>query len=141
MAVQRRTERKTEFAPERRRRVKKNTERCIKIGGGLLIGFVNGFFGGGGGMLCVPLLEKILKEPTKKAHATAILIILPISVASAVTYLCSGYFSLSGTLTVGGGVLGGGVIGALLLKKLPSFAVGMVFAIMMIGVGIKMSFF
>lgn len=120
--------------------MKKGLERTLKIGGGLLIGCINGFFGGGGGMLCVPLLEKVLGEPTKKAHATAILIILPISIASAVIYLCNGYFSLVGTLSAGGGVVAGGAVGALLLKKLPSFAVGIVFALIMIGVGVRMIF-
>lgn len=103
-----------------------------------MIGFVNGFFGGGGGMLCVPLLEKILGEETKRAHATAILVILPISIASAVTYLFRGYFSLPVMLGTSGGVVTGGVLGALLLKKLPAFAVGMVFAVMMIAVGVRL---
>lgn len=121
--------------------MKKGVLGALKIGGGLLIGGVNGFFGGGGGMLCVPLLEKMLGEPTKKAHATAILIILPISVASAITYLIGGYFSLAGTLATGGGVAAGGAAGALLLKKLPSFAVGIVFALLMVGVGARLAFF
>lgn len=121
--------------------MKKGIERTVKIGGGLLVGFINGFFGGGGGMLCVPLLEKILKEPTKKAHATAILIILPISIASAIIYLINGYFSLTGVLAAGGGVVAGGIAGALLLKKLPSFVVGIIFALMMIGVGFKLMLF
>ena len=121
--------------------LKKGVERTVKIGGGLLVGFVNGFFGGGGGMLCVPLLEKALDEPTKKAHATAILIILPISIASAITYIASGYFSLFGALATGGGVVAGGIIGALLLKKLPPFAVGITFAVMMIGVGVRLALF
>ena len=41
------------------------------------VGFVNGFFGGGGGMLLVPLLEKAMKCPVKKSHATAIAISYP----------------------------------------------------------------
>lgn len=117
------------------------TRNVMKIGGGIMVGLVNGFFGGGGGMLCVPLLEKVLGEPTKKAHATAIIIILPISIASAVMYLVNGYFSLWGTLSVSGGVIVGGIAGALLLKKLPAFAVGIIFALMMIGVGLKLTFF
>ncbi|MCI8595624.1 MAG: TSUP family transporter [Clostridia bacterium] len=119
----------------------KKAQTVVKVGGGLLVGFVNGFFGGGGGMLCVPLLEKVLGEPTKKAHATAILIILPISIASAVTYLVNGYFSLAGTLSTGGGVIAGGAAGALLLKKLPPFVVGIIFALMMVGVGARLAFF
>lgn len=121
--------------------LKKGTEKIVKIGGGLAVGFVNGFFGGGGGMLCVPLLEKVLGEQTKKSHATAILIILPISIASAITYIVGGYFSLSGTLYTSGGVIAGGIIGALLLKKLPPFAVGMIFAVMMIAVGVRLALF
>ena len=121
--------------------MKKNAESIIKVSGGVLVGLINGFFGGGGGMLCVPLLEKVLQEPTKKAHATAILIILPISIASAVMYLLSGYFSLKGTLSVSVGVVAGGIAGALLLKRLPAFVVGILFALMMIGVGCKLTFF
>ena len=47
---------------------------------GVVTGFCNGFFGGGGGMIVVPMLVLLLKLSPKKAHATAILIILPISV-------------------------------------------------------------
>jgi uncharacterized membrane protein YfcA len=42
--------------------------------GGLLIGFANGFFGGGGGMLAVPFLQHVLKEDEKVSHATAFLL-------------------------------------------------------------------
>ena len=42
---------------------------------GSIIGFINGFLGGGGGMVAVPLLEKIKKLDNKKAHATAIAVI------------------------------------------------------------------
>lgn len=111
------------------------------IAGGLGVGFANGFFGGGGGMLCVPLLDKALKAPTKVAHATAMLIILPISIASAITYVSGGYFDLRLTLIVGGGVVAGGIAGALLLKKLRSGVVAIIFALLMIAAGIKLAFF
>ncbi len=106
----------------------------------LSVGFVNGFFGGGGGMLCVPLLEYGAKLPTKQAHATAIPIILPITVASAVVYLAGGYFRIFDTVSVGSGVVIGGVAGALLLKKLSPFWVGLVFSLVMIGVGVRLCF-
>ena len=48
---------------------------------GLFVGFLNGFFGGGGGMIVVPLLIFVLSLEEKKAHATAILTILPIPYA------------------------------------------------------------
>lgn len=92
-------------------------------------------------MLCVPLLEKGLKVETKKAHATAIPIILPITIASATVYVSNGYFDLSKTLFVSVGVIAGGVLGSLLLKKLPPFIVQILFSIIMIFAGIKMAFF
>ena len=42
--------------------MKKNKDKFKLILSGLTIGIVNGFFGGGGGMICVPLLEKILTQ-------------------------------------------------------------------------------
>lgn len=105
------------------------------------VGFVNGFFGGGGGMLLVPLLEKVLKCPVKKSHATAIAVILPVSIAGAITYILSGFFEWTPVLGAAGGCIAGGAAGALLLKKLPSNIVAFVFALMMIGVGVKLTFF
>ena len=105
------------------------------------VGFVNGFFGGGGGMLLVPLLEKVLKCPVKKSHATALAVILPVSTAGAITYMLSGFFEWMPVLGAAGGCITGGIAGALLLKKLPSNIVAFVFALMMIGVGVKLTFF
>jgi len=111
-------------------------QKILLVIGGLLTGFAGGFFGGGGGMLSVPLLNKILKLETKKSHATAMLIILPMSIVSGVTYILNGHFKLSPTLFAGGGVVAGGIAGALLLKKLNSFWVSIIFAVSMVGIGI-----
>ncbi len=121
--------------------MKKFLKNCSVAVLSAFVGFVNGFFGGGGGMLLVPMLEKVLKVPVKKSHATAIAIILPVSVAGAITYLISGYFDLAPFMGVSGGCVAGGVAGALLLKKLPSGAVGVAFSLIMIGVAVKLIFF
>lgn len=105
-----------------------------------VIGFVNGFFGGGGGMLLVPTLEKVLKCPVKNSHATAIAIILPISIASAITYIIGGTFDVFSMGVVSIGCVAGGLVGAILLKKIKSGAITLIFALMMIGVGIKLLF-
>jgi len=120
---------------------KKGFRNITAIAGGLLIGLVNGFFGGGGGMLAVPLLNKPLGLNTKQSHATAILVILPITIVSSIAYIIKGYFALNQTLFVGSGVIIGGIIGALLLKIIPAKIVGFVFAILMITAGIKLVFF
>lgn len=102
-----------------------------------VVGFINGFFGGGGGMLCVPTLEKIGGLPTKKSHATAIAVILPVSALSAGAYIKEGVVPTDILLVTVLGVLLGGVIGAVLLKKLPPLLVGAIFSVMMIVVGVK----
>lgn len=109
--------------------------------GGVFVGLANGFFGGGGGMLCVPLLEKGLKRSTKVAHATALIIILPISIFSAVCYIINGYLDFYPLFFTGLGVIAGGIGGAVTLKILPAKIVGVVFALLMISVGVKLSFF
>jgi len=107
---------------------------------GALIGLINGFFGGGGGMICVPLLEKVLHLDNKYSHATAIVVILPISFVSAVIYLLSGNLETIPFLTVGSGVLLGGVVGAFLLKFLPSKIVRVIFVFIMLAGGIRLLF-
>ena len=87
------------------------------------VGFVNGFFGGGGGMLLVPLLEKAMKCPVKKSHATAIAIILPISIASAITYIINGYFDWTSVLSVSGGCVAGAVRSCRSRRRRPSCAI------------------
>ena len=108
---------------------------------GIVTGLVNGLFGGGGGMLVVPMLTFLSKMPVKNAHATAILIILPVSALSGILYAAFGNFSLSSGLPVSSGVLAGGIAGAFLLKKLSAKWVSAVFALVMLAAGLKMLFF
>jgi uncharacterized membrane protein YfcA len=99
------------------------------VGIGFGIGAINGVFGGGGGMLAVPALEKLgLKE--KQAHATAILVILPVCALSLIPYLFSGAWDFSVTIPTSLGVLAGGVLGASLLSKLSGTKVTAIFSIL-----------
>ena len=105
---------------------------------GISIGFLNGFFGGGGGMVAVPMLQNVLKFDVKKSHATAIFIILPLCITSAITYAIAGSFDFSNGWIVSLGVVGGGVIGALILKKINSKIIEFIFAVLMIVAGCKL---
>ncbi len=115
-------------------------EKVILCLCGALIGFVNGFFGGGGGMICVPILEKVLHLENKYSHATAIVVILPISFVSAVIYLLSGNLDSISFLTVGSGVLVGGILGAFALKFLPAKVIRVIFVCIMLAGGIRLMF-
>ena len=105
---------------------------------GAVIGIINGFFGGGGGMICVPILQNVLHLEDKYSHATALAIIFPISVISAVIYLLSGTLETIPLVTVGSGVVIGGIIGSFLLKWLPPKAIKVIFAIIMLLGGIRL---
>ncbi len=121
--------------------MKKFPKNILLIVCGMFIGFVNGFFGGGGGMVAVPVLERILKTKTKTAHATAILIILPLCIVSAIIYIISGFFRFDIGFSAGAGVLVGGVLGAILLSKLNNKVIRIIFAVIMTLIGLKMAIF
>lgn len=105
---------------------------------GTFIGFLNGFFGGGGGMICVPILQKVLNLDSKKAHATAIAIIFPLSLISAFIYVYNGVIQSLPLLATTIGVVSGGLLGAFALKVLPPKAIKIIFALIMFVGGIKL---
>lgn len=105
---------------------------------GLLTGAANGLFGGGGGMVAVPLMKNMLGYSEKRSHATAILIIAPICAASAIIYIINGFFSASVVIPAAIGSVAGGLLGAELLDKLPEFIVNAVFIIVMLAAGIRL---
>lgn len=85
---------------------------------GAATGAANGLFGGGGGMIAVPLLRAQGLEE-KRAHATAIAVILPVSLLSFLLYAFRGFFDFSVALPVALGGFAGGFAGAKLLCVLP----------------------
>ncbi len=113
-------------------------QKFVLVVTGSIIGFLNGFFGGGGGMICVPLLQKVLNLDAKRSHATAILVIFPLSLISAFIYVFNGFISSLPLLTIGAGVVIGGIIGSFALKFLPPKAVRVIFAVVMFVGGIKL---
>ncbi len=105
---------------------------------GLFIGIVNGIFGAGGGMLAVPALSFIGGLDDRHSHATAIAVILPLCLVSTVVYSVRGSFEWGVILPTVIGVVGGGIIGALLLKKLSNELLSFLFYGLMLFAGIKM---
>ena len=87
---------------------------------GALAGFVNGFFGAGGGMVLVPLLIWLIGLPDKLAFSSAISIILPLCVVSLVIYARHDMLPLSDALPYLLGGAGGGVLAGLWFQKVPA---------------------
>ena len=92
--------------------------KCLLAG--LAAGFVNGFFGAGGGMVLVPLLIWLVGLPDKLAFSSAISIILPLCVVSLVIYGQHDMLPLSDALPYLLGGAGGGVLAGLWFQKVPA---------------------
>ena len=116
---------------------KKNVERIIC---GTAVGLANSLFGGGGGMIAVPLLQKTGLEE-KRAHATAILLILPISLFSFLTYTWKGFYDATVLVPTAIGVTAGGPLGAKWLKQMSVKKVNLVFAALQAIAGVCLFFF
>lgn len=121
--------------------VSKRTIKIVKyIGIGLAAGIANGLFGSGGGTIAVPAMVFLLGEEDHKAHATALLIILPLTLVSTYFYLSNNYVDWNITWKAMVGGVMGGAIGALLLNKCPSALLRKIFGAFMIIAAFKMIF-
>lgn len=104
---------------------------------GIPIGFINGFFGSGGGVIAVLVLKKFLKVDDKRAHASALAIILPLSCASLFIYKNAQVDFHIVLLCAIGGILGS-IVGAKLLNKIPKKWLKIIFGAVMIISGGRM---
>ena len=117
---------------------KKKIIVCLIVG--CLAGILNGLFGSGGGTFVVPFMTEYLKIDDKKAHATAIFIILFFTLISLIFYGINSFLDLRQSLWVSLGGLTGGLIGAKLLSKLSSGIVRKIFGSFMIIAALRMVF-
>ena len=105
---------------------------------GSVTGIVNGLFGSGGGALFIPLSEKFLKLPVHTAHATAVAVILPLSITGSFIYMRGNEVDYKMLLFICIGGMAGGAIGARLLKKVPKKLLKRLFGLFMIAAAVKM---
>ena len=105
---------------------------------GACTGLANGIFGSGGGMIAVPALYILLNMDEHRSHATAISIILPLTVVSTFVYMGNGHIEMDVAFRVIPGGIVGGYAGARLLKKCPDGLLRKIFGIFIIAGGIKM---
>lgn len=116
--------------------IKNNYKKVILSGVGL--GALNGFFGGGGGMIAVPILSDVLGYSGKQAHATAILVIAPVCLISAIIYFIGGFMRADVIIPATIGNVTGGLLGAELLGKIPEIWTDIIFIAVLIAAGVKM---
>ncbi|MEZ4358435.1 MAG: sulfite exporter TauE/SafE family protein [Eubacteriales bacterium] len=111
----------------------------VNIAVGLFSGIINGFLGSAGGIAVVECLELEGYE-TKVSHATALLVILPLSILSVIFYAGSGYLEVNSLIFLSIGSLIGGILGAMLLKKASPKFINRLFTLIIIVCGVRMLF-
>ena len=104
---------------------------------GALAGAANGFFGSGGGLFLVPMFTKWLGLEQKRAFATSVAVILPLSAVSLVIYFFRGGVDFLYALPFLLGGLAGGVISGRIFKKMPVTLLRRAFGLLILYGGIR----
>ena len=105
--------------------------------GGLGAGVINGLLGAGGGMVVVPLLAA-MGVRGKRSHATALMVIVPLSAVSAVLYLVQGRVGFADALPWLPGSLLGAYLGSRLMPKIATGWLKLLFGGLMLWGGVRL---
>lgn len=109
--------------------------RCAAAGAAA--GITNGLFGGGGGMLLVPLLTLWVGLEQAQAFATSVAVILPLCLLSAAIYFFRGALDLSAAVPYLLGGLVGGFVGGRVFKRLNMDLLRRFFALFLLYGGLR----
>lgn len=124
--VQVRAEAGTAAAAEHPQRARVDRRLCtIGVGGGVL----SGLLGVGGGLIMVPLLVFWAGYRQREAHALSLGAIIPISLASVITYGAAGKVRLVDAAALAAGAIVGARIGAGFLSRIGERPLKVVFGL------------
>jgi uncharacterized membrane protein YfcA len=107
-----------------------------EIAGGAA-GLANGLFGGGGGMVFLPLMSRERALKRRQLFATCVGVIFPVCAVSAVVYFLRADISLLTALPYLLGGLAGGFLGGKLYGKVSTTLLKWVFAGFLFYAGVK----
>lgn len=107
---------------------------------GILAGLANGLFGSGGGTVLVPCLVFWNNIEDHKAHATAIAVILPLTIISSYIYINNNLVDYNLTYKVTIGSILGAYVGSTMLNRISSQILKKTFGIFMIIAAFRMLF-
>ena len=117
---------------------------------GLLVGFVSGLIGIGGGVLIVPFLYFFYGHPgwsglsmdpsleATVAHATSLFVILPTGLAAAATYHRANLVAWRAALPIAGFAAVAAFAGARLAVLLPAEGLKLMFGLLLVGSGVNL---
>lgn len=112
-------------------------ENIVRSGIGLLIGFVNGFLGTGGGIIAVPLLSHTGLSQ-KESHINAVAVILPICLVSAALYIMRGDVTFGDAVVYIPTGIFGAFIGTYTIKKISTLWLKRIFGALIIYAGVRL---
>ena len=104
---------------------------------GALAGLANGLFGGGGGMVFVPILTRFGHLEGRKVYATCVGVIFPVCVVSAAVYLMRGGVSVMAAVPYLLGGAAGGFLGGKLYGRVSVTFLKWLFAAFLFYAGVK----
>lgn len=108
---------------------------------GVTAGLLGGMFGLGGAIIIIPALVMILGYSQQMAQGTAlIMMVLPVGALAAFQYYQKGFVDVKAALILAGFFLVGGYFGAKFATAIPQDILKKVFAVMLVGIAIKMWF-
>ena len=107
-----------------------------RIAGGCA-GLANGLFGGGGGMVFLPVLSRSTSLSQRQLYATCVGVIFPVCMVSAGVYFLRTDISFMDTLPYLLGVLMGVFLGGKLYGKVPTKWLKRIFALFLFYGGVK----
>ena len=105
---------------------------------GAICGLINGLLGAGGGAAAVIALKRWVKIEEKRAHATALAVMLPMSIVSAVVYLRGAQLQILPLILITTGGLAGGWLGAKWLGKISLPWLNRIFGAVMVLAAVRM---
>ena len=104
---------------------------------GAAAGLANGLFGGGGGMVFLPILSRSKTLSPRRLYATCVGVIFPVCLVSAAVYWFRGDLSLQAAWPYLAGGLIGGWIGGRLYGKVSTKLLKWMFAAFLFYGGVK----
>lgn len=105
---------------------------------GLIGGTFSGAFGVGGGVIMVPLMLWLLRMDQRRAGATSLAAIVPVTIAGSLTYGLAGEIDIVAAAIVAGGAVVGTLVGTRLLRTLPLGWLRWGFIVLLVLIAIRM---
>lgn len=109
---------------------------------GVISGILGGLLGLGGAIVIIPALAIFLGYSQQLAQGTAlIMMVLPVGALAAYQYYQKGFVDIKAALILGVFFFIGGYLGAKFATQIPELIMKRIFAVLLLGIAVKMWFF